>query len=272
MLTAVMFLTRIPVPADIDHSADRLARSTRWFPLVGLAVAAVGAVAGGLGAALWHPAIGAVLAVLATVRVTGAFHEDALADACDGFGGGWTAERVLEIMRDSRVGAFGVVGLGLVTLLRIGALALVATQGVAALAVALAVAHVTARWSSLPLIRFLPYARPDGGTGKPFAAGLSAPGFAIGSATWLGVLALALGDVRTAAIVGAATCLVTWRAGRYFVRRIGGITGDCLGATNQVVETITYLVLALPAFAPVAAPWWASLGRTLADAVAHRGW
>ncbi len=231
------FLTRVPLPSWVRHEEGLLARSTVYFPVVG---ALVGAWAGGvvlLGSELWPPAVSAALSTAATVWLTGAFHEDALADACDGFGAGRTRERVLEIMRDSRIGAYGAVGLLLAIATKLGALSAMAPDEAAR---ALVAAHVLGRWSSLPLMRALPFARQDG-AGRPFVASVTSSRLAIGSLLAAGLAAAALGRAAAAACLVAG--LVTWLAGRYFRSRIGGVTGDCLGAANQVVEVTTYLVV-----------------------------
>ncbi|MEE3101345.1 MAG: adenosylcobinamide-GDP ribazoletransferase, partial [Pseudomonadota bacterium] len=121
-LYALQFLTRIPIPAWVGHAPDMLARAARWYPvvgaLVGLAAGAVYAGAATLGLA---PLAGAALALAVSIALTGALHEDGLADTLDGLGGGATRERALEIMRDSRIGAYGAVGLGVALLVRAGA-------------------------------------------------------------------------------------------------------------------------------------------------------
>ncbi len=116
-LTAVMFFTKIPCPGWVDHSKEYLNKSSRYFSLIGIIVGCVGgAVFYGFNVIFPH-SVAILLSMLATVWLTGAFHEDGLADMFDGFGGGWTREQVLEIMKDSRIGTFGVVGLtGILTL------------------------------------------------------------------------------------------------------------------------------------------------------------
>lgn len=257
-LTAVMFLTRIRVPSWVTHAPEDLARSTAYFPLVGVVVGAIGAAVGVLALQVWNPWIAAVAAVAATVRITGAFHEDALADACDGFGGGWTVEQVLTIMKDSRIGSYGAVGLLLVTVMRIGALALIAAQSPALFVAALIAAHVLGRWSSLPLIFALPYVSDaDRSKSKPFAASVTILRLLAGTATAVVVLGTLFGDPITVATLAAVALVVTFLLGRYFNRRIGGMTGDCLGAANQAVEMASYLVLASPSFiARGVASWW----------------
>ena len=239
-LTGVMFLTRIPCPAWVGHDAEYLARSTVWFPLIGAAVGVWGGLFYLLGAAGWTPFVAAALSTVATVWLTGAFHEDALADACDGFGGGWSKDDILRIMKDSRVGSYGVVGLGLVLALKVGALSMLSPLDAVR---ALVAAHVLGRWSSLPLIWRYEYVRESSATGKPFAASVTPLRLAVGTAWMLAIVVAVLGLGAIPTIV--ATLVVTALAGRYFRRWIGGITGDCLGAANQVAECAVYLVLAM---------------------------
>lgn len=244
-LTAVMFLTRIPCPAWLDGDPEHLARSTVWFPAVGVLVGAIGALALVLGTTLWSPAVAVVLSTIATVRVTGAFHEDALADALDGFGGGMSADATLRIMKDSRVGAYALIGVVLSVALKLALLWSLTERDVWSATRALIAAHVLGRWSSLPLIHWLPYVRDDG-TGKPFAAAVTMPRLIAGTLITIIAITIALwplGLPRIGAVTIAAG-LVTVIAARYFRRHLGGMTGDCLGAANQLVEVMTYLVLA----------------------------
>ena len=257
-LTAVMFLTRIHVPPWVSHAPDDLARSTGYFPLVGVVVGMIGAAAGLLGLYWWNPVIAAVAAVAATVRITGAFHEDALADACDGFGGGRTAEQVLTIMKDGRIGSYGAIGLLLVTVMRISALTVIAGHSTRMFVAALIAGHTLGRWSSLPMIAGLRYVSDaDTSKSKPLAASVTPARLVAGSATALGVLILLFGDVRVIAVLLALAISVTFILARYFRKRIGGMTGDWLGAANQAVEMTTYLALAsAPILMHEVAVWW----------------
>lgn len=241
---AITFLTRIPwpAPADEPYEPADLAMGTVWFPVVGAIVGAIGAVVLRFGMAIWPTPIAVVLAVGATVLATGAFHEDALADAADGFGGGWTREQVLAIMKDSRVGSYGVIAVVLVVAAKLAALDAIAGVDRADAVRALVAAHTIARWSSLPLIARYPYVREGAGAGKPVAGQVTTGRLLAGTALAIAILAATIGR-RTLAVSGAAL-VVTGLAGWYSARRIGGITGDCLGAANQCVELATYLVLA----------------------------
>jgi adenosylcobinamide-GDP ribazoletransferase len=276
LLTGVMFLTRLPCPAWVGHDAEYLARSTVWFPAIGALVGGFGALAFAVAALGLPPLVAAALSTVATVWLTGAFHEDALADSCDGFGGGWGKDQILAIMKDSRVGSYGVVGLALVLVAKLGALAALAAQfgpvtaagsveytatgapNAGRVAAALVAAHVLGRWSSLPLIWRLEYVRETGSKSKPFAASVTPARLVVGSALAVAVVVAVLG--REAVPVLAVALAVTLLAGRYFRRVLGGITGDCLGAANQAVELCVYLALAWHW------PAWDALGPHL------RGW
>jgi adenosylcobinamide-GDP ribazoletransferase len=257
-LTAVMFLTRIRVPAWVAHAPNDLARSTAYFPAVGVLVGAIGAGVGLLALQWWPPLIAAIAAVGATVRITGAFHEDALADACDGFGGGWTVPQVLTIMKDSRIGSYGAIGLLLVTVMRIGALSVIAAASPAMFVAALITAHTLGRWSSLPLIAWLPYvSESDTSKSKPFAASVTTGRLLGGSLTAAAVIVAAFSDPLILVTLPVLAAVTTLLLGRYFRRRIGGMTGDCLGACNQAVEVVTYLALAsTPLLTRGVAVWW----------------
>jgi adenosylcobinamide-GDP ribazoletransferase len=189
-----------------------------------------------LASAVWPPVIALVLSVVATVLVTGALHEDGLADAADGFGGGTTPERVFDIMKDSRIGSYGAVALILAISTKLASLASLSRADIV---LALIVGHTLARWSSVPLLYDLRYI---GSKGAAFAGGVTIPRLVIATAITLGICALAL--QRRALIPILVSVVVTGGAGQFFKRRLGGITGDCLGAANQLVELAVYLALA----------------------------
>jgi adenosylcobinamide-GDP ribazoletransferase len=256
-LSSVEFLTRIPVWRRKAYDPADLPRSTTYFPVVGVIVGASGGLVFTLASLLWPPALAVLLAVAATVRLTGAFHEDAVADLFDGFGGGWNREQIFAIMKDSRVGAYGVVGLLFVILAKLLALTGIATVSLAhgtsilgtsiAMTQVMIAGHVLGRWSSLPLIWHYPYARPDSataqpGTGKPFASSVTRGRLIAGTAITLLIVVAVLR--HRALVVVAVALTVTMVCGRYFNRRIGGITGDTLGGANQLIELATYLALA----------------------------
>ncbi|NMG00579.1 adenosylcobinamide-GDP ribazoletransferase [Aromatoleum toluolicum] len=238
--TALGFFTRLPVPAWVPWSPERLNHAARYFPLVGWVVGAIGAASWLALALILPPSVAVLLSMAVTIRATGAFHEDGWADACDGLGGGWDKSQVLTIMKDSRIGSYGTVGLVLMLLAKAAALVELAGAGDAAVAIALLVAHPLSRLASTSLIHTLEYVREDEtAKAKPLARRLTGTELAIASA--FGILPLALlhpGEAATALIAVAA---VTLWAGRYLVRRLGGYTGDCLGAVQQATELAIYL-------------------------------
>lgn len=230
---ALAFLTRIPVPVRVDGPSD-LARSVPWFPVVG---ALVGLVVGGvfpLFSGFLPTLAAAALAVAAGMVVTGALHEDGLADTVDGLAGGRDRSGRLEIMKDSRVGTFGALALVISVLLRVGALA--AFQPGTALVVVVLV-HVLARGAAAGVMVSVPAATTTG-LGADYLAATRWQG-----AVGLGVaaaIAFGLGGTFAIPLFVAATVpagLVAWWAGA----RIGGVTGDVLGACEQAAEIGAFL-------------------------------
>ena len=231
---ALRFFTRLPVPAWVGHSSDALDRASRYFPAVGLVVGAIAALVFGL-SSLFFPKTLAVLAAMATtIYITGAFHEDGWSDMVDGFGGGWKKAQILEIMKDSRIGSFGAVALVILLLAKFCALI---ELELAIIPVALIAGHTLSRFCATTLLRTLDYVR-DEGKAKPLATRIGWGELALAGATTL--LALLLLP-PTQALLGCvfATLATLWLA-RMFERRIGGYTGDCLGATQQLSEVAFY--------------------------------
>ncbi|MGH2711639.1 MAG: adenosylcobinamide-GDP ribazoletransferase [Actinomycetota bacterium] len=247
---AIGFLTRIPVGASSGDSR-RLARGVPWFSVVGALVGAiVAAVFAGAGTVL--PAfVAASLAVGTGLLVTGAFHEDGLGDTADALVGGWTREERLRILRDPRLGTFGVCAVVVSLLLRTSAVASMAPWDAAA---ALVAAHALARVASIGLISFLP-AASDEGLGAGYAAAVRTRHVLLGALGGLliagSVLGIFLVPSALAAVFGASVM------GLLAKRRIGGLTGDILGAAEQTAETLVLLLAASAAtngWASVA--WW----------------
>jgi len=249
-LLALQFFTRIPVTGRlaqwVGYSPAMLRASAAHFPAVGWVVGAIGALTLAGALALWQPLVAAVLCTVVTVLLTGAFHEDGLADVADGLGGTSNRERALEIMRDSRIGAFGAIALVLALGLKFALLAALAGQGAWVACVALLAAHVLSRLVPLAVMRALPYVGAEGGKAKPMADAVS------GSAVGIGVLwslpAVALLALAGGAANGIAALLAAALVGvvmvRLLRRRLGGFTGDALGATQQLSELAIYLALA----------------------------
>lgn len=238
---AWQFLTRVPLPRGVGFTPARMAASQGWLPAVGLAIGVVGAAVLLAAAAIFPPVPAVLLSMAATVALTGAFHEDGLADTCDGIGGGPDRARRLAIMRDSRLGTFGAVGLGLALALKASALAGLA-PGLAA--AALVAGHGASRASAMLVVITSPYVR-ETGTGRFTAEGLGRRGLVLIGAAALAaglVLGLAAGPAAIlAALAGLAAGHLLARS--LFERQIGGYTGDCLGATQQLGEVGLYLGL-----------------------------
>lgn len=242
-LGALRFFTRIPVPAWVGHSADGLNASARYFPAVGIVVGLVAALVFTLATAIWPTPVAVLLSMAATVYLTGAFHEDGLADTADGLGGGWSREDILRIMKDSRTGSYGVVATVLVLL---GKFAALSALPLVWLPLALVAAHAGSRGAAVSLLAFLDYAREDAtAKAKPLATRLSRGGLAAAAAF------ASLPSSLLLALTGPAPILAAWALMavatawlvRLYRRNLGGYTGDTLGAVQQVSEVAFYLGL-----------------------------
>ncbi|WP_114650090.1 adenosylcobinamide-GDP ribazoletransferase [Pseudothauera hydrothermalis] len=241
---ALGFFTRIPVPAWVPWSPERLNHAARYFPLVGWVVGAVGAGAFLALAQVLPVSLAVILSMAATIRLTGAFHEDGWADTCDGLGGGWDKAQVLSIMKDSRIGSYGTVGVMLMLLAKAAALVELAAHSHAAAALAVFAAHPLSRLASTSLIHWLPYVREDESSkSKPLARALRPSELLTAAACGLAPLVL-LAPLQAAAALAAVAALTLWAA-RVFLRRLGGYTGDLLGAAQQGSELACYLGILL---------------------------
>jgi adenosylcobinamide-GDP ribazoletransferase len=236
LLVAIQFLTRLPVPSMSDLTPAALAESARFFPLVG-ALVALGAIAiDVLALSRGGRNVSVVLILIYFVIVTGGLHEDGLADAADGFGGGWAKDRVLTIMRDSNVGSYGALAIGCSLLTRFVFLTSLSTKTFYGVVLA---GQVLSRWSTLPLAHWLPAARNEEGQGARIAQKTSMRSLVVGTSS--AVIIVSVGCRFAAMPMIAVACGVAALTGFYYRRRIGGITGDCLGATCQVTECAVYL-------------------------------
>ncbi|MDZ5458529.1 adenosylcobinamide-GDP ribazoletransferase [Azohydromonas lata] len=246
-LIALQFFTRVPIPQRIGFEPAWLQACSRHFPAVGLVVGAVGAAVLLAASSLWPPAIAAGLSIAATVWLTGGFHEDGLADTCDGLGGAVSRQRALEIMKDSRLGSYGALGLVLVLGLKAAALAALAARSPLVAALALAWGHGASRCAPVLLMRALPYGGdPDHAKAKPLALHIEPTGVAV-ALGWLLLATLAAAALGGAPAVAAlpwalaAMGAVVWWMVRWLRRRLGGFTGDTLGAAQQFSELAALL-------------------------------
>jgi adenosylcobinamide-GDP ribazoletransferase len=244
-LLAVQFLTRLPVPVlarlSADQAADGMTRAMAWLPAVGALIGTATASAFVAAGAWWPASIAVLLALAIEALLTGAFHEDAVADFCDAFGGTARGETALRIMRDSRIGSYGTLGIGLAVALRIAA--------ILALPPALAVpaiigAATLARLAAVLLAAILPPAQPDGAAarmsgGMPSRRVLLALLLAIP-----GLLPIAVLCPQGLLVAGFATALLFGWLTRFLRARIGGSTGDCLGFAAYMAQLALLLAAA----------------------------
>ncbi|GIL38702.1 adenosylcobinamide-GDP ribazoletransferase [Roseiterribacter gracilis] len=232
---ALQFLTRLPLPPLRDFQPDAISRAAKYFPLVGHLVGAVSASVLLLAAQIWSGAVPALLAIGVGMLLTGALHEDGLADTADGFGGGRTREQRLAIMKDSRIGTYGMLALGLGIALRVAALA---TMPPSLAALSLVVAHGAGRAIAVLAMATTEYA------GAIDAAKIAPSNVRIGEASFAlawGLLPLLLlswpAPIFALLLIASACGLLLWRA----QRAIGGTTGDVLGAVEQLAEIAVLL-------------------------------
>lgn len=244
-LTAVMFYTRIPCPSWVGHEEQYISLATRYLPLIGWMVGGSAALAFWLARFLFPIEVAILISMITTILLTGAFHEDGFADVCDGFGGGWTKERILAIMKDSRVGSYGVVGMILILALKFFVLVSFANAGVIYISLFFVLGHSLSRMAAISILITAAYVRDtnDESKAKPVARKLSAENVWI-AAVWVAIPLACVARVSPwflLVLVPAAATALCLR--HYFIKWIGGYTGDCLGATQQVTEVITYLAL-----------------------------
>lgn len=241
LLTAVMFFTRIPIPFKIPYSDEIMNKSQRYFPIIGFIVGGIGALSFYVFQLIFSIDIAIVLSMCSTVLLTGAFHEDGFTDVCDSFGGGYGKEKIMTIMKDSRIGAYGVIGIILLLLLKFLVLKEVADISVYFLIVTLINGHVTSRFHASTMIYTHQYVRDtDQSKSKPLANKrlpyqsllftliiTLLPYLLFGH--WIFLLAFFISYVGKLYLA------------YYFKKHIGGYTGDCLGTIQQVCEVLFYL-------------------------------
>ncbi len=235
LLAAAQFLTRVPI--RLRREPD-VAASVVWFPVVG---AVVGAAIGGVAGGLWHwvpPLVAAAVAIAVGLLITGAFHEDGLADVADAFGGGWTIERRLEILKDSRHGSYGVAAMCSSIVVR--TVCLGSLPGPAVMFASAVAAHAVARGAAVGLMGVAPLATHQG-LGADYGQSTTARRAIIGAVAAVAIGALAVGWWVAPLAAAAIVSIVAVR--RLAMRKIGGISGDVLGACEQVVECLCLVVL-----------------------------
>lgn len=237
LLTAIMFYTRIPVPAKLEYSEELLNSSSRYFPLVGWIVGAIAGLIfyGSIQVFPVHVSVAFMMA--ASLIVTGAFHEDGLADFFDGFGGGWTKEKILEIMKDSRLGTYGAIALLMALIIKF---LILSTVQVAVIPLLLITGHALSRLVAVSFVYTDHYARADETSKvKPISKGMTHGEIII--AAVIGLLSIALLNNIYYSLLVLPLIPVKLIMGRYFSKWLGGYTGDCLGAVQQISELTIYI-------------------------------
>lgn len=246
-LLAVGFFTRIPVPSFADFQEAELNHSAKYFPLVGVLVGVFGAFTFYLAHQFFSQNIAVLISMASTVYLTGAFHEDGLADSVDGLGGGFEREKILTIMQDSRLGTYGAVALFFMLMAKFQVLSSLPVEIVM---VALVAGHALSRLCAVYVMASLPYNKPSG-KAKPLATAMSIPSLML--ATCFGVLPLALFGSQFDyfnnnwlywGLSWLVPVVLVWFWWRYKIKKwLGGYTGDCLGAMQQLTELAFYLGL-----------------------------
>ncbi|MNK77008.1 Cobalamin synthase [compost metagenome] len=240
-----MFYTRIPCPKNITHHPDYLNKATRYFPFIGWIVGSISFLAFYLFSFFLSTEIAVILAIIASILTTGAFHEDGFADVCDGFGGGWTKEKILMIMKDSAIGAYGAIGLVLLFLLKFKLLSestLLFANNILLIFLLFISAHSLSRLAAISIIFTHEYSRDDASSkSKPIAKQYTWK--EVSGSFFFGLIPLLAFSYFDPKILLAVipVFLTRYFLARYFQKWIDGYTGDCLGATQQVCEVVFYL-------------------------------
>ena len=254
-LLALGFFTRIPVPSFADFQESDLNHSAKYFPLIGIIVGLVGAGSYAISAQFLPQNIAVLISMVATIYLTGAFHEDGLADSADGLGGGWTREQILTIMQDSRLGTYGAVALFLALLAKFQLLSSLDSYFVP---FALIAGHALSRLSAVYVMATLNYTKPEG-KAKPLATQISLVDLAVASVFGLlpffAMIGLLVANNHAFAItikfvlMTLIPVLLSWFWWRHKIYKwLGGYTGDTLGAMQQIVELAFYFGLAVWSF------------------------
>ena len=238
-LTALMFFTRIPVPSSLPYSKELLNKALRFFPLVGAIVGGIGAGSLWLGLLIFPFPMALLLSVLTTIFVTGAFHEDGFADFCDGYGGGTSKQKILDIMKDSRLGTYGTIGLTSILATKFMALNYLPTSNIFLIIIT---AHSVSRFIPVLLVYTTPYIREDAlNKSKPIGNNASINTVIIALTTAIIPLLFFHWTMIIGIVTSSLIILILFRT--YIVKRTGGYSGDVLGALQQLVEVTFYLIL-----------------------------
>lgn len=245
LLSAFSFYTRFPVYKWVEHDREHLHLSTKYLPVVGWVVGGLSATIFVLTNFILSDFVAIVFSLITSVLITGAFHEDGLADTCDGFGGGWTQEKILHIMKDSRVGAYGVISLILMFTLKVSVL-LEAYAQISGLQILLFTisGHTVSRFTASTFLFTHSYARVKGDSKVRLVTKKSGASILLLASvfTLIPLLGLSYFSNNYFLVLSLIPVFgIKYFLGKYFNKWIGGYTGDCLGATQQITELAFYI-------------------------------
>ena len=246
LLLALSFFTRVQVNLPEVVKPEMLHKASRYFALIGLFIGAVTALILILLSSFLPISLAILISMACGLLLTGAFHEDGWADVWDGFGGGWTVEQKLNIMKDSRLGTYGAAGLFFILMIKYQSLVLLSTYNenpVLVLSLALVLAHTLSRTVSTSLIFSMSYVSEDAQSKvKPLAQHLSLNGLLILLIT-SGVVMFFILPVLHCLVMIVCLWMIRFLLIIWFNRQLGGFTGDCLGAAQQLLEVAVYIIL-----------------------------
>lgn len=236
---ALLFFTRIPCPKRIKVTQEHFSKSARYFPLIGWIVGGFSALAYFSFSFILPQSIAILSSMLFSILLTGGLHEDGLADVCDGFGGGWNKEKILAIMKDSATGVYGAIGIIMVMLFKFSILS---ESDVTQIPFLLIAAHSISRFVAVTFMYTHNYARAnEESKSKNVAQKMSFVSLII--AVLFGITPLLLFNNGFIFLILIPLILTKWLLARYFTKWIGGYTGDCLGATQQISEIVFYVFM-----------------------------
>jgi adenosylcobinamide-GDP ribazoletransferase len=239
--TSLMFFTRIPCPKWVDHSEEYLNKANMYFPFIGWIVGGSSALIFWASSFLFPLSISVIFSIITSILITGAFHEDGFADVCDGFGGGWTKLKILEIMKDSRVGSYGVIGMILMLGTKFTALNQMNLHIIPAAMIA---GHSISRFAAASVIFTHSYCREnEDSKAKPLAKKMTVTELIIAAIFGFLPLLFLWNYIFLFAVI--PVFFVRLYLTHFFEKWIGGYTGDCLGAIQQVTEVVFYLSIGL---------------------------
>ncbi|MDG3085190.1 adenosylcobinamide-GDP ribazoletransferase [Vibrio hannami] len=236
-LLAVAIFTRIPVSASVPYSEELKNESYKYCGLVGLLIGCLTAIVFSAANAIWPVEVSVVISMAFSIYATGAFHEDGFADTCDGFGGGFTPEKKLEIMKDSRIGAYALLGMIMILLLKYTSLV-----SLEQIPLALIIAHVLSRSMAVSFIYTHGYVRQTEQSKLKVAKSPSSKSDFVTLLVVAALTTLLIPTFKLAVLLIVTLIAARLWFSRWMVKQVGGYTGDALGAVQQMSEVLCYLV------------------------------